>query len=62
MSGNRTVRRGDKDPENYIIIVTERRINTAMPLLDENERELREGQNVARFIEGLGYEVRIERN
>ena len=62
MSGNRTERRGDRDPEHYIIYLTERRVNTAQPLLDENDREIRNGQDVARFIERLGYEVRIERD
>jgi hypothetical protein len=61
LSGNRTERRGDREPEDCVIYLTDRR-RTAKPLLDEHDRETREGQDIARNIERLGYEVRIERD
>jgi hypothetical protein len=61
LSGTRHERRGDKDPEEYVIYLTDPRL-IGVPLTDDRNRETREGIDVARYIERLGYSVRIERD
>jgi hypothetical protein len=61
MSGNRTERRGVKNPEEYRITLSDPR-RIAKPLLDDNDRETAEGRNFAQDLERLGYRVVIERD
>lgn len=61
MSGTRHERRGDRDPEEYVIILRDPK-RIAKPLLNENDRETRDGIDAARYLERLGYDVRIDRD